>query len=153
MANVNVTLDEGLRTTVQARNHTFYIDEPLPDGGSDAGMMPTEALMGALGACAAITARLYAKRKGWALDRVEIEVSRQRLKVEDYPAYDPEKHGVGDTIHEFRQRMTFYGDLTDEQRARLMEIAAKCPVHRILTDPVAMIEEWIAGEVAEPTVG
>ncbi|MDZ4764534.1 MAG: OsmC family protein [Chloroflexota bacterium] len=152
MANVKVTLGAGLKATIQTRDHITYIDEPVADGGTDAGPMATEALIGALAACAAITTRLYANRKGWALESVEIEVSRQRLRVEDYPDYDPVKHGVGDTINELRQRMTFTGDLTDEQRTRLLEIAGKCPVHRILTDPVAMIEELISADVTERAV-
>lgn len=150
MSSIKVTLTDGLRATVQARDHVITFDEPIADGGTNAGPMPTEMLLGAIGACAAITAQLYARRKGWALDGVEIDLSRQRLKVSDYPPYDPAKHGVGDMINEIRQQMTFKGDLTDAQRARLLEIAARCPVHRILTDPVAMVDELVAAETWEP---
>jgi putative redox protein len=149
MANVKVVLNEGLRAEMEVRGLRFYADEPTEDGGTNTAPKPTELLLGALGACAAVTARLYAQRKGWNLERVEVEVSHGRVPTADYPGYDPDKHGAGDTLNEFRQRIIFKGDLDDQQRARLLEIAGRCPVHRMLTDPKALIEELIAEEQGE----
>ena len=132
-----------MKTTITARELTAYADEPIAAGGTNMGMAPTELLLGALGACAAITARLYAERKGWALEGVEVDASFEKFAKPDYPDYQ----GDSDWVNEFRQRITFTGDLTDDQRERLLEIAGKCPVHRILTTPNFMIEE-----LAEMTV-
>ena len=102
-------------------------------------------MLGALGACAAITMKMYANRKGWQLDGVEIDLSTERYKAPDYPAYT----GEGDFVHEFRQRITIKGDLTPEQKERMMQIAGKCPVHRALTEPNVMIEELVDAIIAE----
>ncbi len=146
MANVTVRLDEGLQARIQVRDFSFIADEPVTDGGANSGPMPTEYLLGALGACSAITVKLYAQRKGWPLEGVEVEVSRERFKKADYPAYT----GEGDYVNEYRQTLQFKGPLTDEQKTRLLEIAGKCPVHRALTDPAFMIEELLTAEEAQP---
>lgn len=145
MAKVTVRLDEGMQAVLQARGFSVIADEPESDGGTNLGMTPKELMLGALGACAAMTARMYAQRKGWALEGVEVDLSTERYKKPDYPAYT----GTGDFVHEFRQRIHFKGDLTLEQRERLLEIAGKCPVHRALTEPNFMIEELIDGIIAE----
>jgi putative redox protein len=145
MANVTVRLDEGLQARIQVRDFSFVADEPIADGGLNSGPMPTEYLLAALGACSAITVKLYAQRKGWPLEGVEVEVSRERFKKADYPAYT----GQGDYVNEFRQKLHFKGELTDEQKTRLLEIAGKCPIHRALTDPAYMVEELIAAEEAQ----
>lgn len=145
MASVKISLDEGLKTTIQARDVAFYADEPVEDGGTNEGPKPTEMLMAALGACAAITARLYAQRKGWNLEGVEVDVTWEKIAKADYPAYD----GSSDWVNDFQQRITFTGDLTDEQKQRLLEIAGKCPVHRILTQPNFITETLVeTGAVA-----
>ena len=97
-----------------------------------------------MGACAAITARIYAQRKGWPLEGVDIDLSTERYKAADYPAYT----GGEAFVHEFRQRIHFRGALTDEQKIRLLEIAGKCPVHRALTEPKVMIEELVDAIIA-----
>lgn len=145
MSNVFVRLDEGIKTTIQIRDLTLYADEPLEDGGTNTGPQPPELLMAALGACAAMTARLYAQRKGWPLEGVEVDVSQERFKKADYPVYQ----GEADFVNEFRQRILFKGPLTEAQKLRLLEIAGKCPVHRMLTDPAIMIEELILEEDTE----
>jgi putative redox protein len=136
MSFVNVRLTDTMAATINARGLSWVADEPVSAGGSDTGPMPTEMLLGALGACAAITAKMYAQRKGWALDSIEINLSLERFKKDVYPAYT----GESDVVNEMRQVMTFHGDLTDEQKTRLMEIAGRCPVHRILTQPNFLFE-------------
>ena len=145
MAKATVRMDDGMKVVIQSRDFTVIADEPESDGGTNLGMTPKELMLGALGACAAITARMYARRKGWALEGVEIDLTTDRHKAPDYPAYT----GAGDFVHEFRQRIHFKGDLTHEQKQRLLEIAGKCPVHRALTEPNFMIEELVDEIIAE----
>jgi putative redox protein len=135
---------DGFRSEIRARQHVFYADEPESDGGSDSGPTPTEMLLGALGACIAITCRMYAERKDWPLEGVEVGLDMERFKSREYPDY------TGDPmyryIHELRNDITFYGPLDDEQRARLLEIAGKCPVHRVIENPAFFIEELLEAE-------
>jgi uncharacterized OsmC-like protein len=145
MSKAVVRLDEGFKTVVQIREHTIILDEPESDGGHNLGPTSKELLLAALGGCAAITAKMYAQRKKWPLEGVEIDLSTERYKTLDYPAYT----GEGEFVHEFRQRMVFKGPLTDEQKTRLLEIAGKCPVHRALTEPNFMIEELVDSIIAE----
>ncbi len=147
MPTAFVRLDDtsGLRATVTARQHAVIVDEPVDMGGTDTGMTPTELMLGALGACAAITMQLYAQRKGWSLASVEIDLSGERHKAADYPKYE----GSGDFVHEFVQRIHITGDLDDAQKQRLLEIAGKCPVHRALAEPKVMIEEIVEAALRE----
>lgn len=145
MTRAHLTLDAGMTTRIEIRGHTVIADEPGSEGGTNLGPTPTELLLASLGACAAITARLYANRKGWPLEGVEIDLDLERFKAPDYPAYT----GPADMVNEFRQRMTFKGDLTADQRQRLLEIAGRCPVHRILTQPNIMIEELVDSIIAD----
>ena len=144
MKTVSVQLDDSYRTTLKTRSHTWIADEPVESQGTDSGPTPMEAMLGALGACAAITARMYAVRKGWPLEGVAIDVSMERFKKADYPAYS----GESSVINELRQRITFQGPLTENQKTRLLEIAGKCPVHRLLTQPNFLIEELANPEAA-----
>lgn len=137
MAKAHLTLEKGYKTKIQVRDITFYADEPESKGGTNTGPTPMEMLMASLGACAAITARMYAERKGWPLEGVEIDLSMERYKAADYPSYK----GDADGVNEFLQRITFKGNLTDEQRARLLEIAGRCPVHKVLSQPNFMFEQ------------
>lgn len=148
MSKVQITLRDGLRAELRMRGHTLFADEPVKDGGSDAGPMPSELVVAALGACAAITVRLYAQRKGWPLESVEIEAETERFNAVDHPTYQ----GEGDVVNEFRQTMRFNGDLTAEQKARLLDIAGRCPVHRLFTQPNLMIER-LAEETVEAALG
>jgi putative redox protein len=140
MTKVTVSVGKGMRTTLAARHHAWIADEPTHDGGTDTGPTPMELLLSAVGACAAITAKMYAERKGWPLEGVDIDLSLERFKKADYAAYT----GESDVVNEFCQSIVFRGPLTDEQKRRLLEIAGKCPVHRVLTQPNFMFEELAA---------
>lgn len=146
MTKATVRLNEGYQAVIQVRNHTLIVDEPESDGGKNAGPTSKEMMLAALGACAAITAKMYAQRKGWALEGVEIDLSTERFKAAEYPAYAGDEDGF---LHEFRQRIVFKGALTEEQKQRLLEITGKCPVHRALTEPNVMIEEMVDAIIAE----
>ena len=138
MTPVTVRLDQGYKTAINIRQHTIIADEHIEDGGTDEGPTPMEILLGTVGGCVAVTTQAYAKRKNWPLEGVSVELDMERIKSGDYPAYT----GDAPFIHEIRESIHFDGPLTDEQRARLLEIAGKCPVHRTLENPVFFVEKY-----------
>lgn len=148
MGKAFVTLQsEGLQTTIQTRHHTYHADEPLDDGGTDTMVGPMEMAMGALGSCVAMTMKMYADRKKWPLEGVEIEIESERFKARDYDEYDGDER----YIHEIRKKVKLLGDLTADQRTRILEIGGKCPVHRLIATPTFFKETLISEEeVFEP---
>ncbi len=148
MSKATVILpQEGYQTTIISGNHTYHSDEPIEDGGTDTGPTPTQMVMGALGSCIAITMRLYADRKGWALEGVELDLDFERFKGKDYEAYD----GTERYIHEITKKVTLRGNLTQEQRERIIEIGGMCPVHRLIASPAFFVEEVIEAEQSAET--
>lgn len=131
MDRASVTTDNGYRTTVTTTSHRWHADMSIEAGGTDTGPNPEEMLLGALGSCTVITLHMYANRKKWDLQKVDIELEFEKIKAKDYPNYE----GDAKFVHLVRQKLRFHGDLNEEQHARLMEIAGKCPVHRILDGP------------------
>ena len=116
----------GFLQDVQAGQHHLLADEPLAYGGTNRGPSPYGLLSAGLGACTAMTLRMYARRKGWPLDHVSVDVSHDKVHAQD--ASTP-THA---NIDLFRRRITVTGSLTPEQRQKLLEIADRCPVHRTL---------------------
>jgi len=108
-------------------NHVVYADEPLGTG-DDTGPNPYDLLLGALGACTSMTLRLFADRRGIPLERVSIELRHDRVHIEDC---DPAA-GENCRIERINRVITLDGDLTDEQRTTLLQVADRCPVHRTL---------------------
>jgi putative redox protein len=105
--------------------HHMLADEPAAYGGTNRGMTPYGFLAAGLGACTSMTIRMYARRKGWPLDHVEVDVTHNKVHAEDA--------GAGSAkVDTFRRAIQLTGDLDADQRARLLEIADKCPVHRTL---------------------
>ena len=138
MSYVTVTSVANLRNEVRyGDNHVLITDEPIEAGGEDAGPDPYSLLLGALGSCISMTTRLYAKRKGWPLDRVIVRLRQNRIHASDCQECPKETQGY---IHRIERSVTFEGDLTDEQRTRLQEISHKCPVHKTLTSPIVILE-------------
>ena len=111
--------------------------EWLELGGDDAGLSPYEFLLAALGSCTAITLRMYAKRKGWPLDDVQVELSHERMHAKDCQDCTTEDGQLG----VIRRKVTLVGDLDAEQTERLHQIADRCPVHRTLTGTVEILED------------
>ncbi len=107
------------------RHHTLA-DEPLAYGGTDRGMSPYGFLSAGLGACTSMTIRMYARRKDWPLDHVRVDVCHDKVHAQDAGASGAAK------VDQFTRVVYLKGDLSDDQRARLLEIADKCPVHRTL---------------------
>jgi putative redox protein len=112
--------------------HRFFADEPLSAGGLDSGPNPYDLLLAGLGACTAMTLRLYAERKALPLDRVSVTLTHARIHAEDCESCET-KEGMIDRID---RAITLEGGLDDGQRARLLEIADKCPVHRTLRSEI-----------------
>jgi putative redox protein len=123
----------GERYTVQMTTprHSVIADEPVPEG-DDLGPTPYELLLSALGACTSMTLHHYARHKGWDLRQVQIELSHERSYREDCEnCEDPTAR-----IDVIERRIRLEGDLSGEQRARLLEIAERCPVHRTLAGEI-----------------
>ena len=139
MGKTIVRSGQGYRTEIRVRDHVFYADEPTDAGGTDTAPTPTEILLGALGSCMAITVQLYATRKGWPLEGVEVALESERFNANQYAGYE----GEAQFIHELRNQIVFHGPLDDEQRARLLEIAGKCPVPRMIEMPAFFKEELL----------
>ena len=132
MAEVIVHSRGNLRQEINAGSHTFYADEPVDDGGDNAGPNPYELLLAALGACTSMTLLLYARRKGWPLEDVEVRLSHRRDYARD--CEDCDSSPV--QIDQIERRITLKGPIDQAQRTRLLEIAEKCPVHRTLTGTI-----------------
>jgi len=112
--------------------HRLTADEPVSAGGLDSGPSPYDFVLAGLGACTAMTMRLYAERKALPLDRVSVTLKHAKVHAADCEACET-KQGMIDRID---RAITIEGALGEEQRARLMEIADKCPVHRTLTSEI-----------------
>ena len=121
----------GYATDAWAGGFPLRIDEPEEVGGTDTGPTPNELLRTALASCTTITVRMYADRKGWPLERIEAEVD------------GVSKREGGTMRSHFVRRVRLVGDLDDEQRARLIEIAGRCPVHRTLEGEVEIETEEV----------
>jgi putative redox protein len=101
---------------VEVGPHRLVADERVESGGEDTGPEPHDFLLVALGCCTSMTVKMYADRKGWPLREVEVELSQK-------------KEGE---VHVMARRIRLVGDLSEEQRGKILEIANKCPVHRTL---------------------
>ena len=106
--------------------HHTVADEPLAYGGTNRGMSPYGFLAAGLGACTSMTIRMYARRKGWPLKHVSVDISHDKVHAQDAEISKETR------IDSFRRQIRLEGDLDRDQRQRLLEIADKCPVHRTL---------------------
>ncbi len=107
-------------------NHHLLADEPIAYGGTNKGLSPYGFLSAGLGACTSMTIRMYARRKNWPLGHVSVEVTHDKVHAQDAENAAVQKVDV------FKRKICLTGDLTEDQRQRLMQIADKCPVHRTL---------------------
>lgn len=138
MSEVVVLSVENLRNEVTyGDNQTLITDEPREVGGDGAGPDPYTLLLAALGSCISMTIRLYAKRKGWDVQRITVRLRQQRIHAKDCQECAENTEGF---VHRIERSVTFEGNLTDEQRARLHEISHKCPVHKTLSSPIVIAE-------------
>ncbi len=119
----------GFLQDVQSGPHHLLADEPASFGGTNKGLTPYGFLSAGLGACTSMTIRMYARRKNWPLTGISVDISHGKAHVD------------GEKIDQFTRKITLQGDLDEDQRARLLEIADKCPVHKTLEAGAAVITE------------
>lgn len=127
MSGIVVVAENGkgrYQQAITAGQHQLIADEPASMGGADAGPAPFDFIMSGLGACTSMTLRMYAERKGLALTRVSVALSHEKVEID------------GVTRDRINRSITLEGELNDDQRQRLLEIANKCPVHRTLTSEI-----------------
>jgi putative redox protein len=122
----------GFAQQIAAGPHRLAADEPLSAGGTDSGPTPYDLFLAALGSCTSMTVAMYARRKIWPLESVTVRLRHSRIHAEDCANCET-KEGRLDRID---VSIELSGDLTEEQRMRLGEIAGKCPVHRTLTSEI-----------------
>ena len=138
------TTDEGPRTVtvhgsaagfaqqISVGTHRLAADEPTSVGGTDLGPNPYDLLLAALGSCTSMTVAMYARRKQWPLEAVTVQLRHSRIHAADCEACET-KEGLLDHI---QRDVQLTGSLSEEQRARLLDIANKCPVHRTLASEI-----------------
>jgi uncharacterized OsmC-like protein/fermentation-respiration switch protein FrsA (DUF1100 family) len=117
------------RTEILARGHALIADEPAAVGGGNLGPTPYDLLVAALGACTSMTLRMYADRKKWPLEEAVVRLEHSRIHAEDEERCEEDDA----RLDRIEREVTLVGPLDDEQRARLLEIADRCPVHRTLS--------------------
>lgn len=144
MEKARAVTEAGYRVTASTTKHNWYSDAPAIAGGEDTAPNPEEMLLGALGACTVQTLHMYANRKGWDLQRVEVDLEFDKQRADDVPEYQ----GDAKFVHNIRKQIRLVGQLDEAQRARLMEIAEKCPVNRILLGLTYTTQEGLAPEEA-----
>jgi len=129
MSALSVTITIGkekYKTEVSNGRNILIADEPKSLGGADLGLGPKELLLSSLGSCTAMTLRMYADRKGWDLEEVLITV-----KMEVVPSTHQQTTYI-------KNHISLVGNLNEEQRQRLLQIAELCPVHKILSNPIVV---------------
>jgi putative redox protein len=124
----------GLTQVVRVGRHVLVADEPLGIG-DDLGPTPYDLLLAALGACTAMTLRLYAKRKGWPLTEITVGLTHDRVHADD----SRDSTATLRRVARIDSVVSLTGPLSDEQRVRLLEIAERCPVHRTLTTELRIV--------------
>ena len=122
----------GFSQEIFAGPHRLLSDEPTSAGGSDTGANPYDLLLASLGSCTSMTLGMYARRKGWPLEQVEVRLRHSRVHAADCADCE----AAGGYINRIDREIALSGPLSDEQRRRLLEIADKCPVHKMLTSRI-----------------
>jgi len=138
MSEVMVTSLANLRNEVRyGAGHVLITDEPVEAGGEDAGPDPYTLLLAALGSCISMTTMLYARRKAWPLERVKVRLRQGRIHGKDCQECAEKTDAF---VHRIERSVSFEGALTEDQLARLQEIAHKCPVHKTITSTIIVTE-------------
>ncbi len=144
MAKITVSYltDYTYSQLLTAGRHAFIADEPDDVDGEDLGPTPYELLLWALGSCTAMTLLMYARRKGWDLAEISVHMTHDRAHAVDCD----EAAGEGGKIELIKREISVRGQLSDEQQQRLLEIAARCPIHRTLSSTPKVVDSIIAGQ-------
>lgn len=140
---VVAVLDEadGFTTSMKLGDHSLTADEPLKVGGNNFGPSPYELISAGLAACTAMTVHMYTRRKGWPLERIKVDVDYGKEHYADCEDCET----TDEKIDTFRRTVKLEGQLDDKQRARIMQIADKCPVHKTLNSPTQVLTTEITG--------
>ena len=128
------TGDVKFTTEIKTRDHSLVADEPVDKGGQNEGPTAYDLLLAALGSCTSITLRMYAEHKQWDLGEITVRLRHEKIHAED--CRDCEKK-TG-RIDRIEREIDFTGDLTEEQRTRLLYIADRCPVHKTLKEEIVI---------------
>ncbi|KAA5828028.1 OsmC family protein [Algibacter amylolyticus] len=139
VAHLNL-VEDNFTTSIQTKKHSFIADEPEHVGGDDFGPSPYDFLSAGLAACTVMTLKMYAQRKKWDLQEVYVYITYSKKHSDDL-MLDLDKPKQ---IDHLQKRLKFVGNLDEKQKARLKEIAAKCPVHKTLTSETVIETEVIA---------
>lgn len=132
--------EDGFTTAMKVGNHFMTVDEPVSFGGNDYGPSPYELVSAGLSACTVMTLQMYAKRKGWELENVEVHTSYGKSHAEDCQ----DCNNDSSKLDTFNREITLSGILDEKQRSRLLQIADKCPVHKTLHNTVQVITKLIS---------
>lgn len=114
-------------TVIQSDDHQIITDEPEEDGGQNLGFDPFELVLAALATCTTATMKMYADRKGWKVEKIDIQLRMEEI----------------DKVQHIQSDITIEGELDEEQRKRMLIIAQKCPVHKILTNPNVIVTNFV----------
>ncbi len=126
---VKLALADGFSTQITAGKHTLLADEPHDAGGQDEGPSPYELLLSALGACTAMTLKMYIERKKWPITAIEVWLSFDRIHAADCESCTDEQRASAQQIQRISRLIYVTGEVTEEQQQRLLYIASRCPVH------------------------
>jgi len=126
---VKLPLKEGFRTQITAGQHQLIADEPKEAGGTDEGPSPYELLLAALGACTAMTLKMYVERKKLPVTDVEVLLTFDRIHIDDCESCVKEERLNDQEVQHISRLIYITGDVTEEQKERLLYIAGRCPVH------------------------
>lgn len=129
--------DEGFTSRIMAGKHALIADEPIDVGGNDYGPSPYDLLLSSLGACTAMTIRMYTNRKEWDLEEVTVHLSHNKDHASDCESCEKD----GTKIDHIYRTIELSGNLDDKQRKRILEIADKCPVHKTLHSEIKVLTE------------
>lgn len=132
--------EDGFTTQMKVGNHYMIADEPTSYGGNDFGPSPYELVSAGLSACTVMTIQMYARRKGWPVDNVEVHTSYSKSHAEDCENCESDNAKI-DTFH---REIKLTGNLDDKQKARIMQIADKCPVHKTLHSKTQIITNLVS---------
>ncbi|OLC78999.1 MAG: hypothetical protein AUH83_01270 [Deltaproteobacteria bacterium 13_1_40CM_4_68_19] len=133
--DVVVTSGSGLEQQIRVGRHQLVSDEPVEFGGADGGPSPYELLAAALGSCTSMTLRLYARVKGWPLQRVIVTIRHDKIYARDCAECETREG----RIDRLEREIVLEGPLEEAQKERLLEIAERCPVHRTLTREMQLV--------------
>ena len=134
-----VRTERGFRTEIISNGFPLVADEPRQVGGTNTGPTPYDYLLTALGSCTAMTLRMYADKKEWPLEAVTVRLSHRKIHARDCAECESAE-GFVDTIE---REVDLEGPLDDAQRARLLEIADRCPVHKTLHGEVVVLDSGV----------